>query len=399
MIRIENLNLVVGNTAVASGSFALRDLSLHIKPEEYFVLLGPTGSGKTLLLESLCGLNRINSGRIEIDGVDVTLLEPRHRHLGYLPQDYALFPHKTVRKNIAFGLENQPSTAASIEQQVLQLMELLHLTHLADRYPEKLSGGEKQRVALARALAIEPKVLLLDEPVSALDEQTRDNVCRQLRLLQRRAKTTAVHVCHNFAEMLTVADRVGIIDGGQILQVGTPQEILRQPRNARIARFVQAGNLFTAQSRIEDSWLRLTCPGGLELSAPISPDNQHSGTLSVMVRPESIRLGAKIFEHLLPGTSLIEGTVDNVTDLGPLVRIDVVCDGGAALLVSLGRKEYNDQAVDPGERIYLAVAPEDVHVMVEETLSTQNSSPTRESNSHTEHSPHTSPGGKPDETF
>jgi len=365
MIRVENLNLVVGDPAGKGGSFALQNISLHVKPEEYFVLLGPTGSGKTLLLESLCGLNRIDSGQIVIDGVDVTLAEPRRRGIGYLPQDYALFAHKTVRGNIAFGLNSRSMAREIIRQRVVLLMDQFGVAHLADRYPQKLSGGEQQRVALARALAVEPKVLLLDEPVSALDEQTRDGICRQLRHLQQSTRTTAIHICHSFTEMLAVADRVGIIDQGQILQVATPLEVLHRPRNARIARFVQAGNLFTADARADGSWLRLTFAGGIGLSARREPGDRLEGEVFVMIRPESVRLGAKIFEHLEPETSLLEGTVDTVADLGPLVRIDVVCDGGAALVVSLGSKEYNDQSVRPGDRIYLAIAPQDVHVMSE----------------------------------
>jgi ABC-type Fe3+/spermidine/putrescine transport system ATPase subunit len=383
MIRIEQLDFAVG-------SFALREVSLHVGPGEYFVLLGPTGSGKTLLVECLCGLNRIDSGRIYIGGADVTRLEPRRRGVGYLPQDYALFPHQTVRRNIRFGLNNRRLTSASIRQQVDQLLEQLGLVHLADRLPGKLSGGEQQRVALARALAIRPQVLLLDEPVSALDEQTRDGLCRLLKQLQKTTQTTTLHVCHNFVEMLTVADRVGIIEQGRILQVGGPQEVLERPNSGRVARFVQAGNLLSARARPDGEWVRLACAGGIEFSAPRSdsgcppiegtrseprrpllptdlrsvPDARE-GDVLVMVRPENIHLRAAgaANENLPPGTTVLEGSISDVVDLGPVVKVSLACGTGAELLVLLGKKEYKERHAGVGQRVQLSVRPQDVHVV------------------------------------
>jgi ABC-type Fe3+/spermidine/putrescine transport system ATPase subunit len=405
MIRIQRLHFSVG-------SFALRDVSLHVGPGEYFVLLGPTGSGKTLLLECLCGLNRIDSGRILIGGSDVTHLEPRRRGIGYLPQDYALFPHQTVRRNIGFGLKKKGVTSnlperpegcsaqirpdpflspASVRQQVDQLMDRLGVAHLADRLPEKLSGGEKQRVALARALAIRPRVLLLDEPVSALDEQTRDDLCRLLKQLHETTQTTTIHVCHNFAEMLAVADRVGIIEHGRILQVGTPQEILKRPNSTRVAQFVQAGNLLKARAELDGQWLRLVCADGLEFRAGRPASGCPAGNVVVMVRPEDIHLrklkadssqrsgvrgqGSGLrgdyppstihYPLFPPGSTLLEGSISDVVDLGPVVRVRLSCGPDAELLVILGKREYHRRHVALGERVRLAVAPEDVHVMTE----------------------------------
>jgi len=358
MIRIENLHFAVG-------TFALKGLSLHVAPSEYFVLLGPSGSGKTLLAECLCGLNRIDSGRIRIGGCDVTDLEPRNRGIGYLPQDYALFPHKTVRQNISFGPESRRVPRPAVEKRVESLMEMVGVAHLADRFPQKLSGGEQQRVALARALAIEPQLLLLDEPVSALDEQTRDTLCRQLRGLQRQTRTTAVHICHNFAEMLTVADRVGVIYQGRILQVGTPEEIIQRPQNAIVARFVQAGNLFSARPHPEGEWLRLDCGGGAELRAR-RPDADPLGTeVTVMVRSENILLTSTKPENPALGTAVLQGSITHTADMGPLVRVTVAYGRGVELVVSLGKREYNSGRARVGDQVYLAIAPDHVHVMTE----------------------------------
>ena len=364
MIQLEHVNLSVG-------SFSLRDVSLHLREGEYFVLLGPTGSGKTLLVECLCGLNRIDSGRIVIDGVDVTRLEPRLRNIGYVPQDYGLFPHMTVERNVRFGLDRQHGGEATGGLTEHVAMDLVGIRHLADRLPRKLSGGEKQRVALARALAIQPKVLVLDEPVSAVDEQTRDSLCARLKELQRKSGTTAIHVCHSFAEMLAVADRVGIIHEGRIVQVGTPGEILDRPNSTTVARFVQAGNLLAAKSRVDGRWLRLTCDDGLELTASASQAGPIAGNVTVMVRPENVRIESTWRENVVPESSIFEGVVEQVTHFGPIVKVRVAVQDKTKLLVALGKKEYDDGPVEVGNRVYLGVAPDGVHVLQDQNNGVQ----------------------------
>lgn len=358
MICIERLCFRVGN-------FALRDVSLSVDEGEYFVLLGPSGAGKTLLLECLCGLNRIESGRILLGGADVTGWEPRRRQIGYLPQDYALFPHRTVRENVGFGLTRPREDRASTACRVDKLLEMTGIAHLAQRYPHHLSGGERQRVALARALAIEPQALLLDEPVSALDEQTRDALCQQLRRLQQTTHTTTLHVCHNFAEMLAVADRVGIIYSGEVLQVGTPREVLERPRNRLVAQFVQAGNLLSAEARADGPWLRLTCPGGLEFLARRPARAEARAAVSFIVRPENFQLLAdrSQAEQLPPGSTLVEGTVAQLVDSGPLVQVTVTSTPGISLVASVGKREYGHVRCKAGDRVHLAVASDDVHLL------------------------------------
>ncbi len=369
MIRIEGLHFSVG-------SFAMEDVSLHVRPGEYFVLLGPSGSGKTLLLECLCGLNRIRQGRILIGGRDVTRLEPRHRGIGYLPQDYALFPHLTVRQNVAFGLRQQERAAESrdsaetADRRVDEVMELAGVAQLSGRRPQRLSGGEKQRVALARAAAVRPSVMLLDEPVSALDEQTRDSLCRELKDLHLRTRATTLHVCHNFAEMLAVADRVAVIYGGRILQAGTPQEVLQRPRNLLVARFVQAGNLFSAHAEPDGPWLRLACPGGIALRAVPPSGRPPRGDVGFIVRPENVHV-VKTWDEsppaaMPPGTTVLKGTIRALADHGPVVRVTVACGAGAELTVSLGRKEFKAGGFAAGDRVLAAVAAEDVHVLEDE---------------------------------
>ncbi len=229
MIRTEEIIFQVGE-------FELKRLSIEIATGEYFILLGPPGSGKTIFLECLCGLKRLTSGRILIDGRDVTHLEPRLRDIGYVPQDYALFPHLSVEQNIAFGLRVRGLT----EEKVAETADMLGITQLLSRSIAGLSGGEKQRVALARALVLQPKILLLDEPVCALDEVTRQDVCKQLLAIQRKLGLTTIHVSHNLEEAFSVADRAAILHKGVLQQVGPMDELLCEPSSDFVSHFMRA---------------------------------------------------------------------------------------------------------------------------------------------------------------
>ena len=232
MIRTEKISFHIG-------SFHLQRLSINIAKGEYFILLGPPGSGKTIFLECLCGLKKISSGTIYIDEHDVTNIEPRARGIGYVPQDYALFPHLSVEQNIAFGLRVRGHDSKEIQTKITETAELLDIRQLLSRRIHGLSGGEKQRVALARALVLQPKVLLLDEPVCALDEVTRQEVCVQLLAIQRKLNLTTIHVSHNLEEAFTVADRGAILNSGILQQVGSLEELVNKPNSDFVARFMR----------------------------------------------------------------------------------------------------------------------------------------------------------------
>ena len=232
MIRTDEISFSIG-------TFELQRLSINIAKGEYFILLGPPGSGKTIFLECLCGLKKIASGRIYIDEHDVTNIEPRARGIGYVPQDYALFPHLSVEQNIAFGLRIRGCQGKETQTKIIETTEMLDIQRLLPRRIHGLSGGEKQRVALARALALQPKVLLLDEPVCALDEVTRQEVCSQLLGIQRRLGLTTIHVSHNLEEAFTVADRAAILNDGVLQQVGHLDELVNKPNSDFVARFMR----------------------------------------------------------------------------------------------------------------------------------------------------------------
>lgn len=232
MIRVRGL-------AFRAGDFAVQGVDLDVAAGEYFVLLGPNGSGKTLLVTCLAGLIRAAAGRIWIDDRDVTHLEPRLRRIGYVPQDYGLFPHLDVARNVTFALRARGLPRREALRQAAPLVEMLDLGRLMRHWPHTLSGGERQKVALARALAARPAVLLLDEPTSALDGPTRAEVLRLLRRIQRDVAVTTIHVCHNLQEAKAVADRAGVMIAGRLVQTGRLEDLIREPANPAVARLLE----------------------------------------------------------------------------------------------------------------------------------------------------------------
>ena len=232
MLQIEKLSLRVGE-------FRLREVSLRIEPLEYFVLMGANGSGKSLLAKSIAGLIRVGAGSVFVNGRDVTELEPRFRDVGYVPQEYALFPHLTVARNLTFGLEAAGVRRGAALTEIGPVVRGLGLDTLLDRSTIDLSGGEKQKVALARALVRRPKLLILDEPVSALDEPARREICPLLRRTQREFNVATLHICHSLDETRAVADRVGIMDGGHLVQTGSLDDLTRNPATEEVTRLLR----------------------------------------------------------------------------------------------------------------------------------------------------------------
>jgi len=246
-IEIDNISKYFDSTKV------LNDISLDIATGEMIALLGPSGSGKTTLLRIIAGLEHHNSGHLRFGGQDVSHRHARDRHVGFVFQHYALFRHMTVAENIAFGLTVLPRrerpSGAAIKQKVAQLLEMVQLGHLANRYPSQLSGGQKQRVALARALAVEPEILLLDEPFGALDAQVRKELRRWLRQLHEELRFTSVFVTHDQEEAMEVADRVVVMSQGNIEQVGTPHEVWRDPASRFVLEFLGEVNRLEGEIR------------------------------------------------------------------------------------------------------------------------------------------------------
>ena len=276
-LRIVDLSKLFGSFA------ALRNVSLEVYPGEFVCFLGPSGCGKTTLLRAIAGLDIQSSGRVFQGGRDISALPPDARDFGIVFQSYALFPNLKVRRNVAYGLENRRLPRTEVEQRVDQLLDLVGLADQADKYPAQLSGGQQQRVALARALATSPGLLLLDEPLSALDAKVRVHLRHEIKGLQRRLQVTTIMVTHDQEEALTMADRIVVMNHGVIEQVGTPLEVYRDPQTAFVADFVGSMNFLPgrliAPGRVRISELELRCAtDGLAQGSPVT----------VAIRPEDI---------------------------------------------------------------------------------------------------------------
>jgi len=273
MITIEDLNIRLLD-------FHLHDIKLEIGENEFFILMGPTGAGKTVLLEAIAGLIPITSGTIIIGERDITRLPPERRGVSIVYQDYALFPHLTVRDNIIYGLHFHHIDKTKAKKDFSRLVEELNLVHLLRRLPTNLSGGEKQRVALARALMVEPKVLLLDEPISALDPAFREEVRNGLKRVHQSSDCTFFMVTHDFAEALSLADRAAVMHDGRIEQIGAMEDIFQRPRSTFVADFVGMKNLFAARYKGTKAVIDT-----VEIELGRKPNTTHG---YIAIRPEDI---------------------------------------------------------------------------------------------------------------
>ncbi len=350
----EKIMIAIQNLSIQLGEFRLHEIELSLRQGEYLVLLGPTGAGKSVLVECLAGLYRTRPGSILVDGQDVTSLPPEQRNVGYVPQDYALFPNMTVEQNLGYGLRARRQPAAEIQQKVEAALKRLGLTHLRSRFPLHLSGGEKQRVALGRALITEPRVLLLDEPLSALDENLRTELAAQLREIQRDHGGTFLHVCHSLEEAAQVADRVAIMGQGTIEQVGTLEEILARPASLFIAEFTRCRNFITGTAERASDGCRIRVPGGLDLRCRWQ---ETEGPVVACIRPEEVEL---LYDAPLTGDAHLQATVIEV-QLRPSyleLKLDLGVPQGVPLVVHSPWRERRQADNLVGQTVAVHLPPE-----------------------------------------
>ena len=334
--------------------FSLKDISLEIQKDEYFVILGPTGSGKTLLLEVLAGFHQPDAGRVEFNGRDFTDLPPNERNFGFVYQDYVLFPHMRVRENIAYGLRVRK--VEGIEEKVEEMASAVGVDHLLDRHPLTLSGGEQQRVAMARALVLRPDVLLLDEPYAGLDRQTSAGLRNIVKDIHNQYGGIVIHVTHDQEEAVILGDKVAVMRDGTIEQVGTPGDIMRKPSSRFVADFVGTGNVFKATARREGDVSRVTIDGvDIHSTSPLE------GEVTVTIRPEDIILANMEVES--SARNNYHGRVISILDRG--IFHEVTVDIGIPLVVFITRQSMENLGLEPGTEVYLLFKASSVHMFMD----------------------------------
>ncbi len=338
-VRVEDVNLSYGANHVLKG------VNLAIEPGEFFAFLGPSGCGKTTLLRLIAGFNQADSGRVLVGGEDISSLPPWKRDVGMVFQSYALWPHMSVRRNVAFGLEERKVPRAEIEARVTQALELVGLAALGDRRPSQLSGGQQQRVAVARTVAVQPKVLLLDEPLSNLDAKMRVQVRRELRDLQQRLGITTIFVTHDQEEANTISDRIAVMNDGVVQQVGTPMELYEKPANLFVAGFLGTANILDG-AVVGQGADRSFAVAGVTLPIPagVSP-------------PAGAKLVFRPQDATLDGASgiALPGTIAHREFLGASVRYGVRV-GDTEIAVDAPFRS-GTPLLDPGQRTHVSVSP------------------------------------------
>jgi putrescine transport system ATP-binding protein len=351
------------------GSFRAVDrLSLDIRAGEFFALLGPSGCGKTTLLRMLAGFETPDEGRILLDGKDIARVLPHQRPVNMMFQNYALFPHLNVRDNIAFGLKRARLPRPELDTRVAEMIALVKLEGLEKRKPDQLSGGQKQRVALARSLARRPQVLLLDEPLAALDKKLRESTQLELMELQRRLGLTFIIVTHDQEEAMTVAGRIGVMDAGRLEQVATPRELYEAPGSRWVAEFVGDVNLFEGQVEArENSRLAIATrdAGTVFVAEPRQPITK--ANVCVAIRPEKVKLsrrGPASDAVNAQAINRLEGVVTDVGYLGGLTTYKVRLDSGAVLRSSMANTARLDiDAYGASQRVVAWFTPDDCVVL------------------------------------
>jgi sulfate transport system ATP-binding protein len=328
------VGIVVENVSKQFGSFkALDQVSLEIGSGSLVALLGPSGSGKSTLLRAIAGLEMPDSGRILLTGQDATYQSVQERNIGFVFQHYALFKHMTVRQNIAFGLDIRKAAKGKAKARVEELLELVQLKGLGDRYPSQLSGGQRQRVALARALAVEPQVLLLDEPFGALDAKVRKDLRAWLRRLHDEVHVTTVFVTHDQEEAMEVSDEIVVMNKGKVEQIGSPAEVYDRPASAFVMSFIGPVNVLPSTSGIFQG-------NGFESAQP-----------EMFLRPQDVIVQTE------PNGTTVAAAVSRIIHLGWEIQAELTLDDGQVVMAHLTRERFDELELKPQQRVY--VKPKD----------------------------------------
>ncbi|MFC6767122.1 ABC transporter ATP-binding protein [Natrinema soli] len=342
-LSLENVSKVYG--ADDAGTVALEGVDLTVRDGEFFTLVGPSGCGKTTTLRTVAGFEEPTEGTVRFDGREMAGVPPEQRDVGVVFQSYALFPHMSVAENVGYGLQfREPPDGLSVDERVAELLELVDLEGMDDRRPDQMSGGQQQRVALARALAPAPDLLVLDEPMSALDAQLRESLRRQVKRIQSDLEITTVYVTHDQAEALAISDRLAVMNGGRVEQVGRPQEIYREPATRFVAEFVGDNNVFDGEVRSRDGEYARVEVDGERFTLPASAGTDR---LAFCVRPGAL---SQSVEH-----NRLTVSVETSEFLGETVRVNGRWNG-ARIVLQL-------PAVPERDELTVGFEPDDAHVV------------------------------------
>ncbi len=349
--------LDIKNLTADLGEFSLKGVDLHVDKGEYSVILGPTGTGKTILLEVIAGVYPVDGGSIHVNGQDITGLPPKDRSVSMVYQDYMLFPHLTIEENIRFGLEAENYPEEEISKRVDRFVDLLDISDILHRYSRTLSGGERQRATLARGLVMGPDVLLLDEPVSALDVPSQEKIIKELKKIRRETDVTIMHVTHSREEAIRLGDRIAVMNDGKIVQVGKSNQVFKKPISEFVADFVGIENVFEGKSRVDNEIARVELGdrNGIEVVSV----SKKKGDVKVCIRPEEIILSRDPIDS--SGRNTFEGKIIGLSERESTVQVKI--DIGVDLIVTITKKSYSDMDLSLGDEIYLAFKATAVHLI------------------------------------
>ncbi len=348
-IRIKDAVKKYGDNTIIS------DLSLDIKEGEFFTLLGPSGCGKTTLLRMIAGFNSIEGGDFYFNDKRINDIDPAQRNIGMVFQNYAIFPHMTVRDNVAFGLKNRKESKQTIQAETDKFMELMHIKEYADRMPDRLSGGQQQRVALARALVIKPDVLLMDEPLSNLDAKLRVEMRTVIKEIQHTVGITNVYVTHDQEEAMAVSDRIAVMNQGDIQQVGTPKDIYQRPANLFVATFIGRSNILPGKLKVVDGKAVLGFDAGFEVEMEnVLPEQKKDQPVQISVRPEEFVL------QTAQDAEGLKATIDSSVFLGLNTHYFAHMDDGER--IEIVQESQIDSVIPDGTVIRLGIKKEKINV-------------------------------------